>query len=103
MPQIVRFYEYGGPEVLRIEESPLQDPANGEVRLRVQAIGLNRAESMFFHNQYVEQPQLPSRLGYEAAGVVDAVGTDAFTRRSQRPSPSGKLSKPIAIWNPTRK
>ena len=76
MAKIVRFYEYGGPEVLKIEEAPLQQPDKGEVRLRVQAIGLNRAESMFFHNRYVEQPELPSRLGYEAAGVVDAVGPD---------------------------
>jgi NADPH:quinone reductase-like Zn-dependent oxidoreductase len=76
MPKIVRFHEYGGPEVLKIEEAPLQQPGNGEVRLRVQAIGLNRAESMFFHNQYVEEPKLPSRLGYEAAGVVEAVGPD---------------------------
>jgi NADPH:quinone reductase-like Zn-dependent oxidoreductase len=76
MSRIVRFHEYGGPEVLKIEEAPLQQPGNGEVRLRVQAIGLNRAESMFFHNQYVEVPKLPSRLGYEAAGVVDAVGPD---------------------------
>jgi NADPH:quinone reductase-like Zn-dependent oxidoreductase len=76
MAKIVRFYEYGGPEVLRIEEAPAQQPGKGEVRLRVQAIGLNRAESMFFHNQYLEQPKLPSRLGYEAAGVVEALGPD---------------------------
>ncbi len=76
MAKIVRFHEYGGPEVLKIEEAPQQQPGNGEVRLRVQAIGLNRAESMFFHNRYVEVPKLPSRLGYEAAGVVDAVGPD---------------------------
>jgi NADPH:quinone reductase-like Zn-dependent oxidoreductase len=76
MAKIVRFYEYGGPEVLKIEEAPAQQPGKGEVRLRVQAIGLNRAESMFFHNQYLEQPKLPSRLGYEAAGVVEAVGPD---------------------------
>jgi NADPH:quinone reductase-like Zn-dependent oxidoreductase len=76
MAKIVRFHEYGGPEVLKIEEALLQQPGNGEVRLKVQAIGLNRAESMFFHNQYVEEPKLPSRLGYEAAGVVEAVGPD---------------------------
>jgi NADPH:quinone reductase-like Zn-dependent oxidoreductase len=76
MAKIVRFHECGGPEVLKIEEAPLQQPGSGEVRLRVQAIGLNRAESMFFHNQYVEEPKLPSRLGYEAAGVVEAVGPD---------------------------
>src|SRR6202008_148189 len=40
-----------------------------------EALGLNRAESMFRSGQYLEQPKLPSRLGYEAAGVVDAVGS----------------------------
>ncbi len=74
MPKIVRFYETGGAEVLRIEESPLVEPAEGEVRLRVEAIGLNRAEVMYRQGQYLEAPELPSRLGYEAAGVVDAVG-----------------------------
>lgn len=74
MPQVVRFHETGGPEVLRVEDLPLTDPGEGEVRLKVQAIGLNRAEVMFRRGQYLENPQLPSRLGYEAAGVVDAVG-----------------------------
>ena len=48
MPKIVRFHELGGPEVLKIDDLPSREPSNGEVRLRVQAIGLNRAESMFF-------------------------------------------------------
>jgi NADPH:quinone reductase-like Zn-dependent oxidoreductase len=74
MPKVVRFHELGGPEVLRMEELPSQQPGRGEVRLRVQAVGLNRAESMFYHGQYLEQAQFPSRLGYEAAGVVEAVG-----------------------------
>jgi len=74
MPRIVRFHQLGGPEVLKIEEIPSQQPGRGEVRLRVQAVGLNRAESMFYHGQYLEQATFPSRLGYEAAGVVEAVG-----------------------------
>ena len=74
MPKIVRFHQLGGPEVLKIEDIPSQQPGKGEVRLRVQAVGLNRAESMFYHGQYLEQPQFPSRIGYEAAGTVDAVG-----------------------------
>ena len=74
MPTIVRFHELGGPEVLKIEEAPLQQPGKGEVRLRVQAVGLNRAEALFTRGQYLEQPKLPARIGYEAAGVVDAVG-----------------------------
>jgi NADPH:quinone reductase-like Zn-dependent oxidoreductase len=75
MPKIVRFYETGGPEVLKIEELPLVEPGAGEVRLKVEAIGLNRAEIMFRQGQYLERPELPSRLGYEAAGIVDAVGS----------------------------
>jgi len=74
MPKTVRFYETGGPEVLKIEESPLVEPGEGEVRLKVEAIGLNRAEVMYRQGQYLENPVLPSRLGYEAAGIVDAVG-----------------------------
>lgn len=76
MPKIVRFHEVGGPEVLRIEEETPKQPGKGEVRLKVQAVGLNRAESMFIRGQYVEAPKFPAGLGYEAAGVVEAVGPD---------------------------
>jgi NADPH:quinone reductase-like Zn-dependent oxidoreductase len=74
MPRVVRFYEYGGPENLKIEELPPRELRKGEVKLRVEAIGLNRAESMFFHGIYLEEPKLPAVLGYEAAGVVSEVG-----------------------------
>lgn len=76
MPKAVRFHQFGGPENLKIEEAPLREPGSGEVRLRVQAVGLNRAESMYYHGRYLEQAELPSRIGYEAAGVVEAVGPD---------------------------
>jgi NADPH:quinone reductase-like Zn-dependent oxidoreductase len=74
--RIVRFHSVGGPEVLKIQEESIQEPGKGEVRLRVKAIGLNRAEVMFRQGQYLEAPVLPSKLGYEAAGVVEAVGPD---------------------------
>ena len=74
MPRIVRFHQLGGPEVLRIEDLPSPTPKKGEVRIRVEAIGLNRAEVMFRSGQYLEQPKLPSTLGYDAAGVVEEVG-----------------------------
>jgi NADPH:quinone reductase-like Zn-dependent oxidoreductase len=74
MAKIVRFHQIGGPEVLRIEEGPSREPGKGEAKLRVQAIGLNRAESMFMHGYYLEPTQLPASLGYEAAGVVVGVG-----------------------------
>ncbi len=74
MATIVRFHQLGGPDVLQIEDVPLQQPGKGEVRLRVQAAGLNRAEALYYRGQYLEQPKLPSRIGYEVAGVVEAVG-----------------------------
>ena len=74
MPKIIRFHETGGADVLQIEDLPLEEPGESEVRLKVEAIGLNRAEVMFREGQYLEDPELPSRLGYEAAGIVDAVG-----------------------------
>jgi NADPH:quinone reductase-like Zn-dependent oxidoreductase len=76
MPKVIRFHETGGPEVLKFEDVPPQQPGKGEIRLKVQAIGLNRAESMFYHGQYIYEPKLPAGLGYEAAGIVEAVGPD---------------------------
>ncbi len=74
MPKIIRFHETGGADVLKIEDLPLAEPGEGEIRLKVEAIGLNRAEVMFRQGQYLDTPVLPSRLGYEASGIVDAVG-----------------------------
>ena len=74
MPKIVRFHETGGADVLKLEDLPLTEPGKEEVRIKVEALGLNRAEIMFRKGQYLETPQLPSRLGYEAAGIIDAIG-----------------------------
>ncbi|MBW4039596.1 MAG: zinc-dependent alcohol dehydrogenase family protein [Acidobacteria bacterium] len=72
--KVVRFHTTGEAEVLQLEELPVPEPAAGEVRIRVKAIGLNRAEVMFRKGQYLVQPKLPSMLGYEASGTVEAVG-----------------------------
>lgn len=72
--QIVRFHTTGGPEVLQIEKAPLPEPGKGEARLRVHAIGLNRAEIMFRTGAYLVEPVFPSKIGYEASGIVEAVG-----------------------------
>ena len=73
MPKIVRFYQTGPAEVLQIEDLPQQEPKENEIRLKIQAIGLNRAEIMFRTGAYLESPVFPARLGLEAAGIVDAV------------------------------
>jgi NADPH:quinone reductase-like Zn-dependent oxidoreductase len=72
--RVVRFHETGDASVLQIGEMPITEPAEGEIRIKVEAIGLNRAEVMFREGQYLETPSLPARLGYEAAGVVEQVG-----------------------------
>ncbi len=74
MSRVVRFHEIGGPEVLKIEDVEVPPPGKGEVQIRIKALGLNRAESMFRSGQYLEEPKLPARLGYEAAGTVAAIG-----------------------------
>ena len=60
--------------MLQLDELPTPVPQQGEVRIRVEAIGLNRAEVMFRQGAYLEQPQLPSLIGYEASGIVEEVG-----------------------------
>jgi NADPH:quinone reductase-like Zn-dependent oxidoreductase len=79
MPKIVRLHAFGGPENLRIEDAPSQQPGTGEVRLWVEAASVTRDHFTFmsgrqFRGHGFVQPKLPSRLGYEAAGVVEAVG-----------------------------
>ncbi len=74
MAKTVVFHELGGPEQLKFEDQATRAPGEGEVKLRVEAVGLNRAELMYMGGHYMEQPQFPSRIGYEAAGVVEAVG-----------------------------
>lgn len=74
MPKIVRFEKFGAPDVLKVFDEPLQEPGPGDVRLKVEALGLNRAEVMLREGKYVTVPQFPARIGIEAAGIVDAVG-----------------------------
>lgn len=74
MARIVRFYQHGGPEVLRIEDVEVAPPGPGEVRIAIKALGLNRAEALMRSGSYIETPSLPSGLGLEAAGIVDQVG-----------------------------
>jgi NADPH:quinone reductase-like Zn-dependent oxidoreductase len=77
MATTVRFHEIGGPEVLRLEDIDPGEPGPGEVRIRVDAIGLNRAEALFRRAEYIEPvKQLPAGLGAEAAGVIEALGPD---------------------------
>ncbi|MGW5266316.1 zinc-dependent alcohol dehydrogenase family protein [Microbispora sp. NPDC004025] len=86
MSKTVRFHEIGGPEVLRLDDLEPGEPGPGEVRIRVEAIGVNRAEILFRSGRYIEPVKnLPARLGTEAAGVVEAVGPDVSGFAEGRP------------------
>lgn len=75
MARVVVFDQIGGPEVLKIVDLPVTEPGDDEVRIRVQAIGVNRADVMVRSGVYAWLPAFPqARLGIEATGVVDAVG-----------------------------
>jgi NADPH:quinone reductase-like Zn-dependent oxidoreductase len=74
MSRSIQFAQAGGPEVLEFVDTPINAPAANEVRIRVKAIGINRAESMWRNDDYIEPVQFPAGLGYEASGIVDAIG-----------------------------
>jgi NADPH:quinone reductase-like Zn-dependent oxidoreductase len=76
MPRVVVFHEPGPADVLSIEERPITKPQPNEVTLAVQAIGINRAEVAFRSGKYLETPdRFPARLGFEAAGIIQEVGS----------------------------
>jgi NADPH:quinone reductase-like Zn-dependent oxidoreductase len=75
MSRTIKFAKAGGPEVLEFVDQEVPAPGPAEVRIKVKAIGINRAESMWRNDKYIERPvTYPAGLGYEAAGIVDAVG-----------------------------
>lgn len=78
MAHAVVFTEYGGPEVLHLVELPDPAPGPGQVRIRVRAAGVQPADTRVRSGawQSFMPMTFPARLGFEAAGVVDAVGQD---------------------------
>jgi NADPH:quinone reductase len=73
MPNAIRFHQVGGPEVLQFESVSVGDPGPGEVRLRHTAVGLNYIDT--YQRSGLYKLPLPSGIGGEAAGVVEAVGS----------------------------
>ena len=74
--RIVRFSKHGGPKVLQIVNESIHEPQKDEVRIKIKAIGLNQAEAMLREGRYVASPNFPSRIGIEASGVIDAIGSN---------------------------
>jgi NADPH2:quinone reductase len=72
MPHAIRFHQTGGPEVLQWESITVGEPGPGEARVRHTAIGLNYIDT--YHRSGLYKLPLPSGIGLEAAGIVEAVG-----------------------------
>jgi NADPH:quinone reductase-like Zn-dependent oxidoreductase len=69
--------QYGGPEVLEIIDVPTPDPGSGEVRIGVRGAGVNPIDFKVYSGMFGTNPDnLPMRLGFEVAGVIEAVGPD---------------------------
>ena len=75
MSKAFRFHEHGGPEVLRFEEVEVGAPRRGEVRIRNVAIAVNYRDVLMRRGIHAVK-SLPSAIGLESAGVIDAVGPD---------------------------
>jgi NADPH2:quinone reductase len=73
--RVIKFEKHGDPSVLELRDVFVPDPPRGHVRISVKAVGLNRAE-INFRKGATASPRLPSSIGYEAAGLIDALGED---------------------------
>ena len=76
MSKVVRIYRHGGPEELRLEDREVGEPGPTEVRLKIEAIGLNRSEAAFRAGEYPVTPKFPTLMGYEGVGLIEALGAD---------------------------
>ena len=81
--KVFRIHEYGGPEVMKLEERPMPEPGPGQVRVRVEAAGVNFNDIYQRTGQFRPVP-LPTHLGQEGAGVVEAVGPGVHDRPGDR-------------------
>src|SRR5215467_7889898 len=70
----IRVHEFGGPEVLQLEEVPAPQPGSGQVLVRMHATGVNPVETYIRAGKYARLPTLPYTPGNDGAGVVEQVG-----------------------------
>ncbi|TBU97478.1 zinc-dependent alcohol dehydrogenase family protein [Phytopseudomonas dryadis] len=74
MSRMIRFHKFGDADVLQCEELPTPTPGAGEVLVRVQAVGLSWGDVLWRQNLASEEAKLPSGVGAELAGIIEAVG-----------------------------
>ena len=72
--RVALFRQFGGPETMKIETMPDPEPGEGEVLIKVAAVGLNFFDTLVLRNQYQVSPPLPFSPGAEVAGTVEGLG-----------------------------
>ena len=89
----IHVHEFGGPEVLRLEEVPTPQPGPGEVLVRMHAAGVNPVETYIRAGTYARLPELPYTPGNDGAGVVEQVGANVSNfKAGDRVYTAGSLS-----------
>src|SRR5271169_4852150 len=66
--------QYGAPEVMKLEEIPVPQPASGQVLVRIRAAGVNPVETYMRSGNYSLKPPVPFTPGGDGAGVIESVG-----------------------------
>jgi NADPH2:quinone reductase len=75
----IRVHQFGGPEVMRLEELPDPEPSRGQILVRVKAVGVNPVETYIRSGAYARKPALPYTPGTDAAGIVEGTGERVYT------------------------
>src|SRR5437762_11431304 len=70
----IRVHDFGGPEVLKIQQMPDPKPEGGQVLVRIKAAGVNPVDTYIRAGVYARKPDLPYTPGTDAGGIVEAVG-----------------------------
>src|SRR5690242_262112 len=72
----IRVHQFGGPEVMKLEDVPDPQPGPGQVLVRLHAVGVNPLDAYLRAGTYAVKPNLPYIPGSDGAGVIEAVGKD---------------------------
>src|SRR6267142_1707099 len=72
----IRVHDFGGPEVLKIQQMPDPKPERGQVLVRIKAAGVNPVDTYIRSGAYAKKPSLPYTPGTDAGGVVESVGAE---------------------------
>jgi len=94
----IRVHEFGGPEVLRLEEVSQLQPGPGQVLVRIHAVGINPVETYIRAGTHSRKPALPFTPGNDGAGVIEQVGQDVTWRPGDRVYTAGSISGTYAEY-----